>query len=314
MRAGVVFGLVQSAAWSEWAFSTWTAIETAVRESIVSLITSVFARLPFLVASLIVLALFYVGARLLRWIFVATTRRSSLDGRLRLLFSRLIVMAIVILGVLTALTVVVPSFAFGDLIAGLGFTSFVIGFATKDILNNFLSGILILWQRPFQIGDHLFIGNHQGKVEYIGVRATSLRKDDGELILIPNGDMYSTALTIRGAGASRRMNLKFNLGFDIDLEKAKDVVCNALLSTEGVVGEPRPTVRVAELTGEGAVVNCNFWINTNESRPLQVFDQAAIAVVNELGREGIELFPPASMIVQRAPEQESGDKRRSAGM
>ena len=97
-----------------------------------------------------------------------------------------------------------------------GFTSFIIGFATKDILNNILSGVLILWKQPFQVGDYIFIKSNEGNVEYIGVRATRLKKDDGEMVLIPNGEMYSNALTIRGAGANRRMKLKISISFDAE--------------------------------------------------------------------------------------------------
>jgi small-conductance mechanosensitive channel len=198
-------------------------------------------------------------------------------------------------------------------IAGLGFTSFVIGFATKDILNNFLSGILILWQRPFEIGDYLFVGKDQGKVEYIGVRATSLRKDDGELVLIPNGDMYSSALTIRGAGAKRRMTLKFNLGYDVDVGRAKELAYKAASSAGGVVTDPKPNVYVADLAPEGVLVTVNFWLDTNESKPLAVYDRVAVSIMMSLRAAGIELFPPGSMIVQQpkegVPEEEPQKKK-----
>src|SRR5215218_974950 len=183
-------------------------IKGAVWDSIAKIIVSVFDRLPFIAAGIIVFLLFWLLAKLVKRIFWSATGRTRMDGRLRILFSRLIFIFTIVLGIFTSFTVIIPSFGFGDLITGLGFTSFVIGFATKDILNNLLSGVLILWQQPFRIGDYLFVGNNQGKVEYIGVRATQLRKDDGELVLIPNGDMYSSAITIRGAGAERRMILK----------------------------------------------------------------------------------------------------------
>lgn len=282
--------------------------------SIRDLIVSIISELPLIVAGILVLGFFYILAKVARAFFWKTTQRTKLDYRLRILFSRIIVVVVVTLGLFTALTVIVPSFNFGSLIAGVGFTSIVLGFATKDILNNFLSGILILWQQPFQIGDHLFVGKESGKVEFIGVRATSLRKDDGELILIPNGDMYSTALTIRGAGAKRRMNLKFNLGYDADIARAKTIAYEALANTEGVVPDPRPNVYVSDLTSDGVNITANFWINTNESRPLKVFDLAAIAILSALNKNEIEVFPPGSMIVQQLKEElaaeETGEKEK----
>ncbi len=299
--------LLQTASWYDWVVALASEVQRTVLESISAMVTGIFGRLPFLLAALIVVVLFWFFSKLAKWLFLVTTRRTKLDARLRILISRMLVVLVVTLGVLTALTVVIPSFDFGSLIAGLGFSSFVIGFATKDILNNFFSGILILWQRPFHIGDHIFIGSNHGKVEYIGVRATSLRKDDGELILIPNGDMYSSALTIRGVGSKRRMNLKFSLGFDEPIEHAKEITYQALIDTDGVVHDPLPRVLVSELNADGVNVTVNFWINTNESKPLEVYDRAAIAIIGVLDKAGIEMFPPGSMIVQR-PKDELQDE------
>jgi small conductance mechanosensitive channel len=291
--------LLQAGGWNEWFLKLVSDVQVSVLESIKGLITAIFSRLPFLVAGIIVMFLFWVLAKMIRSGFMAATRRAKVDTRLRLLISRMLAGLVYTLGIFTALTVIIPSFNFASLIAGLGFTSFVVGFATKDILNNFLSGILILWHQPFHIGDYLFIGSNQGKVEYIGVRATSLRKDDGELVLIPNGDMYSNALTIRGKGAKRRMQLKFNLDYQADIEQAKTVTFEALVRTQGIVPEPQPNVYVADLNSEGVLVTANFWLDTNENRPLTVFDQAAIEVMKSLTGAGYELFPPGSMIVKQ---------------
>jgi small-conductance mechanosensitive channel len=291
--------LLQTVTWSEWFVQLITEMNVAIWASVDGMFKGFFGRLPYVLASLIVLIIFWLLSRLFRKIFLAVTKRTTLDARLRILFSRLIAGFLVVLGILSAMTIIIPSFDFGSLIAGLGFTSFVIGFATKDILNNFLSGILILWQRPFHIGDYLFVGSHQGRVEYIGVRATSLRKDDGELVLVPNGDMYSSALTVRGAGSNRRMSLKFNLGYEVEIERAKTITLDALRSTPGIVDDPKPNVYVADLTSDGVSVAATFWINTNESKPLLVFDQASIAVVRRLDEANLELFPSGTKIEGR---------------
>ena len=271
-------------------------------QSIDKLITGVVARLPFVIAGILVAVIFYVAARVVKSMFLAATKRTRLDHRLRVLFSRLIVVALIVLGIFTALTVIIPSFGFGDLIAGVGFTTFMIGFATKDILNNLLSGVLILWQQPFRIGDQIFVGNILGRVEYIGVRATSLRKDDGELVIIPNGDMYSGTLVIRGAGSRRRMNLSFKIGYDEDVDKAKASVRTALSTTDGVVSDPPPNVLITELASEGVNITANFWINTNEAKPREVFDRAAGATMKSLTRSGVEPYPPGSLIVRGSHE------------
>jgi small conductance mechanosensitive channel len=276
-----------------------------VWSSIDDISKSIIQQLPYVVAGLIVLGLFFLISKLVKYIFWTATGRTRLDYRLRVLFSRVVGFAILILGLFTALTIIVPSFKFGDLIAGLGFTSFVVGFATKDILNNLLSGILILWKQPFHIGDYIFINKFQGKVEHIGVRATSLRADDGEEILIPNGDMYSNPLIVRSAGAQRRMNLTLNVGYETDIAQAKNTIEKAMKSVTGVVEDPIPAVYVRDLTSDGINLGVYFWINTNENKPLEIFDRVATKIKTFLGKNKVEIYPPNTLIVQSAPIEQT---------
>lgn len=234
---------------------------------------------------------------MIKKIFWASTKRVRLDERLRILFSRLIVVCVFVLGIFTALTVIIPTFAFGDLIAGLGLTSLAIGFATKDILNHLISGVLILWQQPFRIGDYIVVKDDEGWVKYIGVRATSLRKSNGEVILIPNGDIYSSPLKIRRAGTSYPMSLKFSIGYESNIEEVKKIVCAILLESESITSEPPPKVVITGLTAEGIGFTANFRINSHENRPLEVFDEAASRVLEALSNVGVEIFP-TSMIIQ----------------
>lgn len=282
--------ILQSATWSEWFFHLVREINAAIWSSLDRMLTAFFGRLPYLLAGVIVLAFFWVISRILKRFVMAAGRRTAMDLQLRILFSRIVAGLVLIVGVLAMFTVIIPSFDFGSLIAGLGFTSVVVGFAAKDIVNNFLSGILILWQRPFRIGDYVFAGSNQGKVEKIGVRATSLRKDDGELILIPNGDMYSTALMIRGKGSKRRMNLTFEVGFDADIDRAKEVTRSTIDAIAGVVHDPAPRVLVTELTSSGVQITASFWLNTKEDSPLQVYDRVSRGVLTALSSNGIAIF------------------------
>ncbi|MET0752272.1 MAG: mechanosensitive ion channel [Pyrinomonadaceae bacterium] len=275
-------------------------ISQVTYNSINNLITAIFDRLPNIAAGILVLVLFWLLGKIFKAAFRMTTQRTKLDSRLRILFSRLIGIVVVILGIFTAFTVIVPSFRFGDLIAGLGFTSFIVGFAAKDILNNLLSGVLILWHQPFRIGDYIFIKDKEGKVEYIGVRATTLRMDDGEKILMPNGDMYSNALVIRGAGAERRKKLQFSIGYEADIKRAKSSILECLRDLDGVSDDLKPNVYVTELASEGVRLSVYFWINTNTHKAIEVVDKVATVIKEALSRADIELYPPGSVIVQNA--------------
>lgn len=278
-------------------------ITNVAYSSVNSLAETGIALLPKIAAGILVLLFFWLLSKGFKKVFWATSNRTRLDNRLRILFSRLIGIAILVLGIFTALTIVVPSFGFGDLIAGLGFTSFVVGFAAKDILNNLFSGVLILWKEPFKIGDYIFVKDKQGKVEYIGVRATTLKMDDGERILMPNGEMYSQPLTIRGAGAARRMKLKISIGYDADIEQAKAKIVNVMNAMPNVVTDPKPNVYVTDLASEGVDLTIYFWIDTNESKPLEVFDNVATGIKKTLSKSDIEIYPTSPIIVQEAKVQ-----------
>ena len=276
-----------------------TQITDVVWQSINNLVTGIVGRLPYLIAGALVLVLFWFLSTLTRKIFLSATKRTRLDERLRILFSRLMVTFVCILGVFTSLTVVVPSFAFGDFIAGLGLTSLAIGFATKDILNHLISGVLILWQQPCRIGDYIAVKENEGWVHYIGVRATSLRKSNGEIILIPNGDIYSSPLKVRRAGANYPMSVKFNIGYDSDIDETKQITGAVLREAKSVVDDPAPRVAITDLAAEGIHLTANFRINSNENRPLEVYDELASQILESLGEAGIEVFPPSSVYMEK---------------
>lgn len=266
--------------------------------SINNLLKQLIEQLPLIAAGIIVLAFFWLLGKIFKAIFLSTSKRTRLDNRLRILVSRLITVTIFVLGFFTALTIVIPNFSFGQLIAGLGFTSFIIGFATKDILNNLLSGVLILWKQPFHIGDYIFIKDKQGSVKYIGVRATRLGMDDGEQILIPNGEMYSNALVIRSAGAHRRMRLKISIGYESKVQEAKAIILRVLENLETIVNEPAPTVYVTDLVAEGINLSVYFWVDTDKNSPLKVFDEVAMGINRELREANIGLYPPSPLIIK----------------
>jgi len=139
---------------------------------------------------------------------------------------------------------------------------------------------------------------------YIGVRATSLRRSNGEVILIPNGDIYSSPLKIRRAGATFPMSLKFQVGYGTEIDKAKQLARETLLASASVVAEPPPKVVVTELTNDGVRVTANFRINSHENRPLEAYDEVASSVLEALSRGGVEVFPPTAMLMKPTDKDE----------
>ena len=151
-----------------------------------------YALLPNLLAGLIILVLFISIAYLIKLYFV---RRKRID--LGNLVSALGFWMLLIFGGLMALTIITPSLRPVDLLSGLGLGSLAIGFAFKDILQNWLAGLLILLRLPFRRGDQIQLGDIRGTVQRIEPRATIIRTYDGKDIVVPNTNIYTNNVIIR---------------------------------------------------------------------------------------------------------------------
>src|SRR5688572_22336560 len=165
------------------------------------------AHLPYLILGFVVFVFFVIAARLIKRILITAGRRTRLDLTLADLLGRLASAFTIVLGLFVAAVVIFPTFNPGDLIAGLGITSVAIGFAFKDVLQNFFAGILILWRRPFVVGDEIKVGSYEGTVEEITTRSTRVRTYDGERAVLPNGDVYTSAVLVRTAYNNRRVQI-----------------------------------------------------------------------------------------------------------
>ena len=144
------------------------------------------ALLPELVLAVIVYIIFHFAAKLARNLIRRLTDEKSSHRSLSLVLGRLAQGAIMLLGVLVALMIAVPSFKPGQLVELLGIGSVAIGFAFRDILQNFLAGILILLTQPFRLGDQIIVAGFEGVVENIETRATFIKMYDGRRVVIPN--------------------------------------------------------------------------------------------------------------------------------
>jgi small conductance mechanosensitive channel len=252
---------------------------------------SVVERLPFLIAGILVVALFWLVGRIIKRFFEAAYRKSLIDVQVRILMGRLISTIALILGILSALTVVIPSLTIGEVIAGLGFTSFIIGFATKDILNNMLSGLIILWRQPFGLGDYLYVKDREGVVEFIGMRATALRTANGEVALIPNADIYSSPITIRKAGSKLRLAIDIAVDSSFDSNSIRQIFLEAADRIDGVLSDPPPSVLISSLGSEGLRFSLGLWTDTSKTDVDALQDEILKRVNEQFVREGIKIFP-----------------------
>jgi len=147
------------------------------------------------VLALIIFLVFFLLAIILKKVVRRLTIRFDLTSNLQTLFSNLTYYFLFIVGVITALGTL--GINISVLVAGLGLTGFAVGFAFKDIISNFLAGILILLYHPFSIGDHIKIGSSEGRIKEINLRYTIMQGKDDEEILIPNSITFTKEIVVK---------------------------------------------------------------------------------------------------------------------
>ncbi len=269
--------------------------------SLQNLGVSFIAQLPFIVIGLAVFGVVFVLARIVGRLILVAGERTRLQTNLAQLLSRLASGAITIFGVFVAAVVIFPAFKPGDLVTGLGITSVAIGFAFKDILQNFFAGMLILWRQPFVVGDQIRSGEYEGTVEEINIRSTRLKTYDGERAVLPNGDVYTRAILVRTAYDKRRVRFTVGVGYPDSLEKARSVITDVLDRTEGVLADPGAWVYVSELAASSVNFTVYFWVEPQQANVLKVSDRVASGIKLALDAAHIDMPYPHTVVVLDTP-------------
>src|ERR1044071_7176611 len=164
-----------------------------------SIINGAIAMLPNLILAAVVFAAAMLLARWLRRLIINFYGRHKRHQNLGIVLGRLTQWLVISFSLLVTLSIVLPSFHARDLIQILGISGVAIGFAFRDILQNFLAGILLLLAQPFRLGDEIAVGNYEGVVQEIQGRATLIKTYDGYLVVIPNSAIYTQSVKIFNA-------------------------------------------------------------------------------------------------------------------
>ena len=263
--------------------------------------------IPNLVAAIVVLALFFLLSRVVaKWLRRRFARShndnlgEALDG-----FARI---AMPLLGLLLAITIVFPSITPGRVMSTFGIGSVAIGFAFKDILQNWLAGMLILTRKPFAVGDQIKMKEFEGTVRHIQTRATLLETYDGIHVLIPNSELYVNSVEVKTGDDTRRTQYDLTIASDEDMQTVLDLVKTTLASIDTIETEPAPEAFIWELSAKSYTVRARWW--TDSRRSDVVRNQAAfmLAVKDALDTAGIDMsFDSEIRLVQDPSETVAKD-------
>jgi small conductance mechanosensitive channel len=260
---------------------------------------------------LIVFFLFLLAGRAIQGVVRRVTEQRRRHRSLGIVLGRLAQWGVVLFGLLVAVTVVFPGFTPANLISALGITGIAIGFAFKDIFQNFLAGILILLTEPFRIDDQIVFGSYEGTVEQIQARATTIRTYDGRRVVIPNAELFTNSVTVNTAFDARRLEYDVGIGYGDDAKRACDLMLEAVRSVDGVLADPAPDVLVYDLAASTVNVRVRWWIRPpRRADALDTQDRVLRAVKRTLAENGIDLpFPTQQILFHDQTEETDGNRR-----
>ncbi|MEN6591914.1 MAG: mechanosensitive ion channel family protein [Methanobacterium sp.] len=230
-----------------------------------TLIENLFQNIPIhpllvdVITISIILILAFVSMRIINYFLEKTGKHLELELTviqvLEEIFKYTIIFIAVVL-VLHELGIDVSAF-----VLSLGIVGIAVGFAARDTLSNFISGMFILGHKSFKVGDIIEVSNHVGTVTQMGFRMTTLTTQDNKIINIPNS-LFSTDIYLNyTAEEKRRVELAVTIPLDIDLDKAIESMEEKISSLNWTLKLPEPKIIIQEITEVGVKATINVWID-----------------------------------------------------
>lgn len=266
--------------------------------------------IPVILLGFFTFLLFLAAGKIIRG-FIKRLLRNHRGYNIGLVLARMVQWAFTLAGFMVALAIIFPSITTADLLAGLGFGSVALGFAFKDILQNYLAGILILLQQPFKIGHEIKYIDFEGRVEFIDTRTTFIKSFDGRRILIPNGEIYTNAITVNTTYNQRCTEYDVGVGCADDLEKASEIILSVLKNIRGIMNDPEPEVLVIALDDFKNQLRARWWTAPRQIELIRIRSQVITKIKQELYQNGIDIpYPTQVVLWHDQTEETDGDRNK----
>ena len=190
----------------------------------------------------------------------------------------------------------------GGLLVGAGFLGIVVGMAARQTLGAILAGFVLMFSRPFEVGDWVEVGDHEGTVTEISIMSTRLRSFDGEVITLPNDDVRSGSIIDRSRRNRLRIEVEVGVDYDTDVERAAAVIEETVAGVEDVAAMPEPNAVTKRFADSAVVLGLRYWIRNPSMRKRWRTQTAAMnAIKAALEDEGIVIpFPQQTLSARSA--------------
>ena len=249
--------------------------------------------IPNLLTALVIFIASLYVARILSNVLRRTLQRRKAPAGVVHLLSQLMLWSIMVAGTISALQRFFNVTAF---LTGLGILGFTIGFALQDIMKNFASGIILLLQQPFHVGETIGVKGFDGTVLAIDLRATEMRAADGRVVILPNAEVLANPIINYSRANHRRVDFILNLSHTSDPRTVRKIVLEAIENVEGYVDTPEPVIVFNSITDHALELNANFWIDVMKNDPLHAKDTVLLNVISAFSEQGIEIPHPIQAV------------------
>lgn len=253
-------------------------------------------------AGIIFVASFVIATILRSWVQkMIRKKQGDRHQELVILYGRIAFTSVLVIGAIVGLTLVGAPLEYFSGGIGLGFA-----FALKDILINFFSGIILLSNDKFNLGDFIIVDpDSQGKSSTMGTivdiksRATSLRAIDGGEITVPNANMINAKVTCYTKNPIRRHEISIGVGYGANLKEASELILEIIKANKDVEPEPEPIVLAAEVGESAVTLSARFWIDS-KAKWWIVKSELTQNIFNTLQEVGIDIpYPVRTLRVDK---------------
>jgi small conductance mechanosensitive channel len=225
---------------------------------------------PRLLISILVIVITWVISRLIRNFTDNKLRTRMEDPLLASFLATLVRGIIVFVGLVFAFRTLGLSTLTKGMLAGAGVGAIIIGFALRDLGENFLAGILLAFKRPFRVGDFVETNNIRGNVVHMSIRDTQLKTPDGKDVFLPNASIIKNPLTNFTIDGFLRIDFKVDIAAGSNYEEQLKTIEAAVNQTAGVLlNRQRTTTHVTAILPGRLEVTVNFWIDTFRTNQTQ---------------------------------------------
>jgi len=261
--------------------------------------SKIVEQLPSVGVGVLVLAAFILAAWLIKKTISKRVKPKSKNPLLAEFLGKIVALTITLIGMVFFLEIIGLGGIAKHIIAGAGITTFILGFAFKDIGENFLSGIILAFNSPYKIGDLIETLGTTGNVYELNMRVTAVKTLDGKDVFIPNAQIIKSPFYNYTIDGFLRYEMTIGVDYDTDLHKVIQTLNNCLARFEQVLmGEKKPVVVVDELAASSVNIRIYYWIDTSKSKVkahhLILKSEITIKILEELKNQGIYL--PADLI------------------